>query len=66
MDLITTAIVAALDAGVSSGGQKGQKTAQAYQTLKTALEQKFGPESDLLNAMAGLEKKPDSGGRLFP
>ena len=63
MDLITTAIVAALDAGVSSGGQKGQKTAQAYQTLKTALEQKFGPESDLLNAMAGLERKPDSGGR---
>ena len=47
MDLITTAIVAALDAGVSSGGQKGQKTAQAYQTLKTALEQKFGPESFL-------------------
>jgi uncharacterized iron-regulated protein len=65
MDPITTAIVAALAAGVASGATEvGKKViVDAYDTLKTALKNKFGADSDLVDAVDKLEKKPDSGGR---
>lgn len=57
MDPITTAIVAAL-ANLSKDVIK-----DSYSALKTALKNKFGAESDLVDAVEGLEKKPDSDGR---
>ena len=57
MDPITTAIVAAV-AGISSSAIK-----DGYNALKSALKKKFGEKSDLVDAIDGLEKKPDSEGR---
>lgn len=57
MDPITTAIVA----GVANLSKDVIK--DAYNALKTALKKKFGEKSDLVNAVDGLEKKPDSEGR---
>ncbi|NER23015.1 MAG: hypothetical protein F6J96_20410 [Symploca sp. SIO1C2] len=55
MDVITTAIVAAL-ANLSKDVIK-----DTYNGLKSALKKKFGSESDLIDAVDKLEKKPDSG-----
>ncbi len=57
MDLITTAIVGALANLSKDAIQDG------YGALKTALKKKFGSESDLVDAVDKLEKKPDSEGR---
>ena len=57
MDPITTAIVGAL-ANLSQDAIK-----DAYGTLKAALKKKFGSESDLVDAVDKLEKKPDSEAR---
>ncbi len=57
MDPITTAIVAAL-AALSKDAIK-----DSYNALKSALKKKFGSESDLVDAVDKLEKKPDSEGR---
>ncbi len=57
MDPITTAIVAAL-ANLSKDVIK-----DAYGALKAALKKKFGSESDLVDAVEGLEKKPNSEAR---
>lgn len=57
MDPITTAIVAAL-AALSKDAIK-----DSYNALKAALKKKFGTESDLVDAVDKLEKKPDSEGR---
>ena len=57
MDPITTAIVAAL-ANLSKDVVK-----DSYSALKTALKNKFGGSSDLVDAVKGLEKKPDSDAR---
>ncbi|NJM73323.1 MAG: hypothetical protein HC862_26145 [Scytonema sp. RU_4_4] len=57
MDPITTAIVAAV-ANLSKDVIK-----DSYNALKTALKKKFSTQSDLINAVDGLEKKPDSSGR---
>ena len=57
MDVITTAIIAAL-AGLSKDAIK-----DSYNALKSAFKKKFGSESDLVDAVDKLEKKPDSGGR---
>ena len=57
MDPITTAIVAAL-ADLSKDAIK-----DGYNALKAALKKKFGSESDLVDAVDKLEKKPDSEGR---
>ncbi|MEH2244222.1 hypothetical protein [Nostoc sp.] len=57
MDPITTVIVAAVNTlgkGVIEDG---------YNALKNAFKKKFGEKSDLINAVDGLEKKPDSEGR---
>ena len=57
MDVITTAIVAAL-ANLSKDVIK-----DGYSTLKAALKKRFGSESDLVDAVDKLEKKPDSEAR---
>ncbi|MFP4221402.1 MAG: hypothetical protein ACLFSH_12580 [Phormidium sp.] len=57
MDPITAAIIAAL-ATLSKDVIK-----DSYNALKGALKQKFGPDSDLVDAVDSLEKKPDSEGR---
>ena len=57
MDVITTAIIAAL-AAVSTDAIK-----DSYNALKSALKKKFGSESEVVDAVEGLEKKPDSKGR---
>ena len=57
MDPITTAIVAAL-ANLSKDAIK-----DSYNALKSALKKKFGSESDLVDAVDKLEKKPDSEAR---
>ncbi len=61
MDPITAAIVAALDAGVTDSKQ--QATVDAYEALQAALQQKFGANSELIDALAGLERRPESNGR---
>ena len=57
MDVITTAIIAAL-AALSKEAIK-----DSYNALKSALKKKFGSDSDLVDAVEKLEKKPDSEGR---
>ncbi|MBE9037578.1 hypothetical protein [aff. Roholtiella sp. LEGE 12411] len=57
MDIITTAIVAAL-ANLSKEAIK-----DSYNALKAALKKKFGSESELVDAVDKLEKKPDSEAR---
>ena len=57
MDPITTAIIAAL-ANLSKDAIK-----DGYNALKNTLKKKFGSESDLVDAVDKLEKKPDSEGR---
>jgi len=57
MDPITLAITTAL-------GNLGQTVIKdAYDALKGALQQKFGADSDLVEAVDKLEKKPDSNAR---
>ena len=62
MDPITTAIVAALAAGVTSGvTEAGKKTVvDAYGKLKAMLKERLGDDSDVADAVEKLEKKPDS------
>ena len=55
--IITTAIVAGL-ANLSKEAIK-----DSYNALKTCLKKKFGDESDLVDAVEKLEKKPDSNAR---
>lgn len=58
MDPITMAITAAL-------GKLGEKVVHdAYVAFKAALQHKCGVDSDLLQAVERLEKKPDSKGRI--
>jgi flagellar motor component MotA len=57
MDVITTAIIAAL-AALSKDAIK-----DSYNALKSALKKKFGSNSDIVDAVEELEKKPDSKGR---
>jgi disulfide oxidoreductase YuzD len=54
MDVITTAIIAAL-AALSKDAIK-----DSYNALKSALKRKFGSNSGIVDAVEGLEKKPDS------
>ena len=61
MDPISTAIVAALTAGVTEVGKK--VIPDAYDALKAALKKKFGDDGDVVEAVESLEKKPKSVGR---
>lgn len=58
MDPITTAIVTAIATNLGQGVVK-----DAYEALKSAIKQKFGCDSEVVSAVDGLEKKPDSEGR---
>ena len=61
MDPITTAIVAAIAAGVSKVGE--QAVIDAYARLKELLKNKFGAKSEVVKAVKGLEDKPASTAR---
>ena len=65
MDLITSAIVAALGAGAISGLTETSKTGitDAYQALKDLLAKKFGLKSQVVQAVDHLEAKPESASR---
>ncbi len=65
MDPVTTAIVAALAAGATSGvTEAGLKAiADAYEALKTLLKKKFGHESEMVKSVESLETRPDSNAR---
>lgn len=65
MDPITTAIVAALAAGVTAGAVDVGKKAisDAYEGLKTVIKNKFGKQGKLAEAVANLESNPESPGR---
>ena len=57
MDLISTALIAALNVGI------GEPIKNSYNALKRALQKKFGGDSDVVDAVIKLEKRPDSSGR---
>ncbi|ELS00438.1 hypothetical protein Xen7305DRAFT_00001390 [Xenococcus sp. PCC 7305] len=57
MDIITTAIIAAL-AALSKDA-----IYDSYNALKSALKKKFSSESAVINAVEELEKNPNSKGR---
>ncbi|HXV97927.1 MAG TPA: hypothetical protein VEC93_05850, partial [Anaerolineae bacterium] len=61
MDPVSAAIVTGLAAGVAGGATDvGQKLIiDAYDALKAALKQKFGADSDVVEAVEYLEKKPE-------
>ena len=65
MDPITTAIIAALSAGVAkSAGKLGEKViVEAYEALKAAIRNKLGIDSDAAKAVNALEAKPESDDR---
>src|SRR5438105_3813799 len=65
MDPITTAIVAALTVGATSGISDTARTmiSDTYQRLKSLLHNKFGRESNLVRSVEVLEAKPDAVGR---
>lgn len=65
MDPITTAIVAALGAGVASGATKvaQQAVSDAYNKLKELLGKKFGAKSNVVKAVKELEANPKSEAR---
>lgn len=65
MDSITTIIVTALVAGAAAGTTKlaTQAIQEAYDGLKALIAQRFASQSDLQDAIGGVEVKPDSGGR---
>ena len=61
----TTAIPSALAAGAASGVTEASKNAitDAYAAVKALLVQKFGPKSDLVDAVERVEASPTSSGR---
>jgi disulfide oxidoreductase YuzD len=58
MDPITTAILTTAGTGLVTSVIK-----DSYEALKAALKKKFGSNSDLVDAVEKLEKKPDSESR---
>ena len=65
MEPITTAIVAAIAAGVTAGatgvGQQG--LVDGYEFLKNLISRKFGADSEVVAAIEGVEKRPESQSR---
>lgn len=61
---VTTAILAAIAAGAATGATETVKLAigDAYKGLKGLLVRKFGGESEAIEAVNQLEKKPNSAG----
>ncbi len=60
MEPITTAIIAALFAGAAGGGTGKPAIIDAYNSLQELLKQTFGDDSQVVKAVAELEKDPDS------
>lgn len=65
MDPVTAATIAAITAGAAAGLTDTAKAviADSYTSLKSLLQRKFGSESEVVRAVAGVEAKPDSTGR---
>src|SRR3954453_3888506 len=65
MDPVTTAIIAAVTAGVAGGGPEVVKKtiSDAYEGIKSLLKDKFGQSSEVVKAVSSLEAKPNSDGR---
>jgi hypothetical protein len=65
MDPISAAIIAAITAGLVKGtGDVAQKVlVDGYQGLKRLLARRFGDRSDVVQAVEGLEARPDSAAR---
>src|SRR5690242_4700675 len=65
MDPVTAATIAAITAGAAAGLTDTAKAviADSYNGLKNLLQRKFGSESEVVRAVAGVEAKPDSTGR---
>lgn len=65
MDPITTAIIAAITAGIAAGSTDVTKKAivDAYNGLKEMIIKKFGKSSDLTDAIKRFESKPESESR---
>jgi hypothetical protein len=66
VDPVTTAIVAALAAGLAKGVTKvGESVvADAYNALKNALQRKYGGDKKLAKAIRAVEEKPQSASNL--
>ncbi len=62
MDIISKAIISALSNNTQNARNR-KEIAKAYQTLKAAISQKYGTDSDLVDAIETLEKKPLSSAR---
>lgn len=65
MDPVTTAILAALVAGVTAGATEVGKKAivDAYEGLKSIIQKKLGTQNKVTEAISGLEGAPESEGR---
>jgi hypothetical protein len=65
MDAVTTAIIAAVEAGANSAAGDIAKTAlaDAYDGLKALLKKKFGDKSDVAEAVDRLDAKSADPGR---
>jgi hypothetical protein len=65
MDPVTTAILAALVAGITHGTTKvGENIiSSAYESLKTVIKRKLGADSEVTVAIQTLEKTPESQAR---
>lgn len=65
MDPITATILAALATGAAAGATQvaTQAVVDGYNALKAKLKAKFGPQSDLVQAVEAVEVKPASEGR---
>ena len=65
MEPITTTLLTALVAGAAAGvSEAGKKlVVDGYGALKAALAARFGADSALAGALAGLERNPGSQGR---
>ena len=66
MDPISTAILAAISAGVLTGATKiaDQVISDGYLAIKQLLRRKFGTKSEIVKAVKALEAKPDSEARI--
>jgi hypothetical protein len=63
MDPITTAVVSAVSAGVTTVGKKA--VVDAYNVLKKIITSKFEKDNQLSKAIAEVEKNPDSKGQYI-
>jgi hypothetical protein len=65
MEPITATLLSALAAGAAAGATEAGKklVVDGYEALKGALTARFGADSELAGAVAGLERNPESDGR---